>query len=256
MGTITIIHKIIENAPMSMFKIFLIKVYHLIFYDFIYMILTGDTMIYELFSSRIELHFEHEALQEQLKPFLSKKKADIHIYLNWMPFDAFILAMIDTKEGISYAINYETYDVYLRTKSKDLSKETLLLGLSQVIRALSYPLYLIPIKKEVYIKAQTLYLGYTHLLKDIETYQKLDKPFIGIHKKGIALYPDVLNENHNASYYRIQDIHILDDMPFPTDNIEAMRYVMPYLEMPRKAHDLKVFQETLKPIKALPKKMI
>lgn len=220
------------------------------------MILTGDTMIYELFSRRIELHFEHKALQEQLKPFLSKKKADIHIYLNWMPFDAFILAMIDTKEGISYAINYETYDVYLRTKSKDVSKETLLLGLSHVLRALSYPLYLIPIKKEVFIKDHILYLGYTHLLKNIETYLKLDKPFIGIHKKGIAIYPDVLNETHDTSYYLIKKIHILDDMPFPIDPLEAMRYVMPYLEVPRKAHDLKVFQETLKPIKALPKKMI
>jgi len=43
---------------------------------------------------------------------------------------------------------------------------------------------------------------------------------------------------------------------FPIDSLEAMRYVMPYLDVPRKAHDLKVFQETLKPIKALPKKMI
>lgn len=217
---------------------------------------TGDKMIYELFSRRLDLHFEHESLQDQLKPFLSKKKADIHLYLNWMPFDAFILAMIDTKEGISYAINYETYDVYLRTKSKDVSKETLLLGLSHVIRALSYPLYLIPIKKEVFVKDQTLYLGYTHLLKEIETYIKLEKPFIGIHKKGIAIYPDVLNETHGVSQYLIKKIHILDDMPFPIDPLEAMRYVMPYLEVPRKAHDLKVFQETLKPIKALPKMMI
>ncbi len=217
---------------------------------------TGDKMIYELLSRRLELTFAHEELQDQLKPFLSKKKADIHLYLNWMPFDAFILAMIDTKEGISYAINYETYDVYLRTKSKDVSKETLLLGLSHVIRALSYPLYLIPIKKEVFVKDQTLYLGYTHLLNEIETYIKLEKPFIGIHKKGIAIYPDVLNETHGVSQYLIKKIHILDDMPFPIDPLEAMRYVMPYLEVPRKAHDLKVFQETLKPIKALPKKMI
>ena len=228
----------------------------MIFDDFNNMMITGDTMIYELFSRRLELKFTHETLEDQLKPFLSKKKADIHLYLNWMPFDAFILAMIDTKEGISYAINYETYDVYLRTKSKEVSKETLLLGLSHVIRALSYPLYLIPIKKEVYIKDQTLYLGYTHLLKEIETYQKLEKPFIGIHKKGIAMYPDVLNETHETSSYSIKSIHILDDMPFPIDSLEAMRYVMPYLEVPRKAHDLKVFQETLKPIKALPKKMI
>jgi hypothetical protein len=220
------------------------------------MIIVGDTMIYELFSRRLELHFEHEALQDQLKPFLSKKKVDIHVYLNWMPFDAFILAMMDTKEGITYAISYETYDVYLRTKSKEVSKETLLLGLSHVIRALSYPLYLIPIKKEVYVKDHTLYLGYTHLLKDIEMYIKLNTPFIGIHKKGIAIYPNVLNETHGVSYYLIKNIHILDDMPFPIDPIEAMRYVMPYLEVPRKSHDLKVFQETLKPIKALPKKMI
>jgi len=223
---------------------------------FIDMMFTGDTMIYELFSRRLELKFTHEALQDQLKPFVCKKKADIHMHLNWMPFDAFILAMIDTKEGISYAINYETYDVYLRTKSKEVSKETLLLGLSHVIRALSYPLYLIPIKKEVYIKNQVLYLGYTHLLKDIETYHKLEKPFIGIHKKGVAVYPDVLNEIHETSSYPIKSIHILDDMPFPIDSLEAMRYVMPYLDVPRKAHDLKVFQETLKPIKALPKKMI
>jgi hypothetical protein len=228
----------------------------LIFDTFNYMMIIGDTMIYELFSRRLELKFTHQALQEQLKPFLSKKKADIHVYLNWMPFDAFILAMIDTKEGISYAINYETYDVYLRTKSKEVSKETLLLGLSHVIRALSYPLYLIPIKKEVYIKDRVLFLGYTHLLKDIETYQKFEKPFIGIHKKGIAIYPDVLNEKHESSFYPIKSIHILDDMPFPIDSLEAMRYVMPYLDVPRKAHDLKVFQETLKSIKALPKKMI
>lgn len=228
----------------------------MIFDTFNYMMIIGDTMIYELFSRRLELKFTHQALQEQLKPFLSKKKADIHVYLNWMPFDAFILAMIDTKEGISYAINYETYDVYLRTKSKEVSKETLLLGLSHVIRALSYPLYLIPIKKEVFLKDQTLYLGYTHLLKDIQTYQKLVKPFIGIYKKGVAVYPDVLNEIHETSSYLIKSIHILDDMPFPIDSLEAMRYVMPYLDVPRKAHDLKVFQETLKSIKALPKKMI
>ena len=228
----------------------------MIFSAFIYKMFTGDMMIYELFSRRLELHFEHEALQDQLKPFVSKKKADIHLYLNWMPFDAFILAMIDTKEGISYAINYETYDVYLRTKSKEVSKETLLLGLSHVIRALSYPLCLIPIKKEIFVKDHILYLGYTHLLKDIETYQKFEKPFIGTHKRGIAIYPDVLNETHETSSYPIKSIHILDDMPFPIDNLEAMRYVMPYLEVPRKAHDLKVFQETLKQIKALPKKMI
>jgi len=213
-------------------------------------------MTYELFSRRIEIHFEHLELDTLLKPFISTKKADIHMYLNWMPFDAFILAMIDTKAGIQYAINYQTYAVYLRTTSKVVTKETLLLGLSQVIRALSYPLYLIPVKKDVYVKKHVLYLGYTHLLKDIHTYIKLNHPFIGVHKKGVALYPDVINETHHVSYYLIKEIHVLDDMPFPIDNLEAMRYVMPYLEFPRKANDLNVFQETLKPLKALPKKMI
>ncbi len=213
-------------------------------------------MTYELFSRRIELHFEHEALNHLLKPFVTKKKADIHVYLNWMPFDAFILAMIDTKQGIQYAINYETYDVYLRTTSNDVTEQLLLLGLSQVIRALSYPLYLIPIKKEVFIKDNILYIGYTHLLKNIDTYLRLENPMIGIHKKGVSLYPNVLFEQHKVSSYIINAIHILDDMPFPIDPLEAMRYVMPYLEVPRKAHDLKAFQETLKVIKKLPKKMI
>lgn len=216
----------------------------------------GDPMTYELFSRRIELHFEHEALHDLLKPFITKKKADIHVYLNWMPFDAFILAMINTNQGIQYAINYDTYDVYLRTVSSDVTEELLRVGLSHVIRALSYPLFLIPLKKEVFIKDNILYLGYTHLLKDIESYLRLENPMIGIHKKGVSLYPNVLFEQHKASSYPINAIHILDDMPFPIDPLEAMRYVMPYLEVPRKAHDLKAFQETLKVIKKLPKKMI
>jgi len=213
-------------------------------------------MTYELYGQRLELHFINDSIESLLKQYQTRKKATIHIYLNWMPFDAFILAMINTNEGISYAINYETKEVYLRTQSKTFDHALIIKGLSHVIRALAYPLHLIPLKQDIYFKDHIMYIGYTHLLKDIETYIRLDKAMIGKHKKTIALFPNILNGQKHASYYAVKEIYILDDMPFPIDQIEAMRYVMPYLEIPRKAHDLKAFQETLKHIKFIPKIMI
>lgn len=213
-------------------------------------------MTYELYGQRFELHFKNDSIESLLNQYQTKKKATIHIYLNWMPFDAFILAMINTKEGISYAINYETKDVYLRTQSKTFDHELIIKGLSHVIRALAYPLHLIPLKQDIFYKDHIIYIGYTHLLKDIETYTRLENAMLAKHKKTIALFPDILSGQTHASYYKVKEIHILDDMPFPIDPIEAMRYVMPYLEIPRKAHDLKAFQETLKHIKLVPKKMI
>lgn len=213
-------------------------------------------MTYELYGQRIELHFDNSTVASLLSKYQTKKKATIQIYLNWMPFDAFMLAMIHTNDGISYAINYDTKDVYLRTQSKTFDHDLIIKGLSHVMRALSYPLHLIPLKQDVFYKDQILYIGYTHLLKDIHTYVTLSNAMIGHYKKGVALYPDIFHDASYDSFYSVKAIHILDDMPFPIDPLEAMRYVMPYLEVPRKAHDLKVFQETLKHIKSLPKHMI
>lgn len=213
-------------------------------------------MTYELYGQRLELHFNNDSIESLLNQYQTKKKATIHIYLNWMPFDAFILAMINTKEGISYAINYKTKEVYLRTHTKTFDHHLIIKGLSHVIRALAYPLHLIPLKQAIYFKDHIMYIGYTHLLKDIETYTRLENAILGKHKKTIALFPDMLNGQVYASHYKVKEIHILDDTLFPIDHIEAMRYVMPYLEIPRKSKDLMSFQETLKHIKALPKIMI
>ena len=213
-------------------------------------------MMYKLYSKTIQLHFSHHDLEEALKLFLTKSDPEIHIYLNWMPFDAFLLHMQDTNKGISYAINYETFNIYLRTKSKDVTKALLMFGISNVIRALSYPLHLIPLKKQVFYKNHIMYIGYVYKLNDHQSFMTFDHAMIGFDKTDVFIYPNILDHSYKNTAYQIKAIHILDDVVFNIDSIEGMRYVMPYLEFPRKSKDLKYFQETLKHIKSLPKIMI
>lgn len=213
-------------------------------------------MTYKLYSKTIQLHFSHHDLEKALNPFLTKLKPEVHIYLNWMPFDAFLLHMQDTNQGISYAINYETFDIYLRTKSKDVTKALLMFGISTVIRALSYPLHMIPLKKQVFYKDHIMYIGYVYKLNDHQSFMAFDHAMIGSNKTNVFIYPNIFDHSYKDAAYQIKAIHILDDVVFNIDPIEGMRYVMPYLEIPRKSKDLMYFQETLKHIKSLPKIMI
>ena len=213
-------------------------------------------MTYKLYSKTIQLHFSHQDLEKALNPFLTELNPEVHIYLNWMPFNAFLLHMQDTNQGISYAINYETFDIYLRTKSKEVTKALLMFGISTVIRALSYPLHMIPLKKQVLFKDHIMYIGYVYKLNDHQSFMAFDHAMIGSDKTDVLIYPNILDHSYKDTEYKIKAIHILDDVVFDIDHIEGMRYAMPYLEFPRKSKDLMYFQETLKHIKSLPKIMI